>query len=128
MVINIIIHFLRENNKIVVKDKGSYIVSRGPLRGVLIATGPGVVGWSLWNEKAEIAEYIRNKTWFWQHHGMSRSTALIKANRLSKTRVRFNKEEGIHLARIRIVDPETPPEFIKPYFDLMIVRSKRYFK
>ncbi len=122
-----IIHYLRKHNSVITKDSGSYIQSNGPIRGVLVATGPGKVGWSLWNEKAEIEAFCNTQSEFWSEHGMERGTAWLKAQKCSKKFVRFDKKEAVRLALDRIEYFELPPNSIYVYFDLMIIRSDRYY-
>jgi len=129
-----IIHYLRKNNQVIVKDSGSYIQSSGPIRGVLVSTGPGKVGWSLWNEKAEIKAYCDTQSEFWSEHGMERGAAWLKAQKCAKKFVRFDKKQAIRMAVNRLefpilspVSSLSAPKFIHKYIRLMVERSVRYY-
>lgn len=123
---NMIVHYLKDVNEIREGNNGRYIVSSGKRKGVLVATGPGEVGWSLWNEKAEIEEFINTHYEYWISHGMGYVAADEKAEKLAKTKVRFDRELAISIAFDHLKTP--PPASIERFHSLIVERSMRYFK
>lgn len=128
-----LVHYLRKKvdentgNWIKENKNGRYLVSKGPLWGVLVSNGYNQVGWSLWNQKAEDDELRKRMTEIWIDNGMPEHRAFQKAQKLHAT---FDKGDALKIALNRCKSHYNPyyvPSSIQEYYFVMKERSRKYY-